>query len=38
MVFRTSSSQEEGGTRLFSRRTTKLEGGQIDSIAIQGVR
>jgi glutamate synthase (NADPH/NADH) small chain len=26
MVFRTSSSQEEGGERLFGRRTTKLEG------------
>jgi glutamate synthase (NADPH) small chain len=26
MVFRTSSSQEEGGERLFGRRTTRLEG------------
>lgn len=26
LVFRTSSSQEEGGERVFSRRTTKLEG------------
>ncbi|HEY0881501.1 MAG TPA: glutamate synthase subunit beta, partial [Archangium sp.] len=26
LIFRTSSSQEEGGTRVFSRRTTRLEG------------
>ena len=26
LVFRTSSSQEEGGERVFSRRTTMLEG------------
>lgn len=26
LVFRTSSSQEEGGERVFARRTTKLEG------------
>ena len=26
MIFRTSASQEEGGQRLFARRTTKLEG------------
>jgi glutamate synthase (NADPH/NADH) small chain len=26
LVFRTSSSQEEGGQRVFSRRTTRLEG------------
>lgn len=26
LIFRTSSSQEEGGDRLFARRTTKLEG------------
>lgn len=26
MIFRTSSSQEEGGQRVFARRTTKLEG------------
>ncbi|MGV3620620.1 MAG: glutamate synthase subunit beta [Archangium sp.] len=26
LIFRTSSSQEEGGARVFARRTTKLEG------------
>lgn len=37
MVFRTSSSQEEGGTRLFSRRTTKLEGRDGQLVAIHWV-
>ncbi|MFZ5446841.1 MAG: glutamate synthase subunit beta [Myxococcota bacterium] len=34
LVFRTSSSQEEGGQRVFSRRTTKLEGkdGQLTAL------
>ena len=34
MVFRTSSSQEEGGTRVFARRTTRLEGedGQLTAL------
>jgi glutamate synthase (NADPH/NADH) small chain len=33
-VFRTSSSQEEGGKRFFARRTTKLEGreGQLTAL------
>ncbi len=34
LVFRTSSSQEEGGKRLFARRTTRLEGvdGQLTAM------
>ncbi|MDP2272368.1 MAG: glutamate synthase subunit beta [Archangium sp.] len=34
LVFRTSSSQEEGGKRLFARRTTRLEGrdGQLTAL------
>ncbi|MFO0593989.1 MAG: glutamate synthase subunit beta [Myxococcaceae bacterium] len=34
LIFRTSSSQEEGGTRTFSRRTTRLEGreGQLTAL------
>lgn len=34
MIFRTSSSQEEGGTRFFARRTTRLEGvgGQLKAL------
>ncbi len=34
LVFRTSSSQEEGGQRLFARRTTRLEGvdGQLTAL------
>jgi glutamate synthase (NADPH/NADH) small chain len=34
MIFRTSSSQEEGGKRVFARRTTKLEGkeGQLTAL------
>ena len=34
LIFRTSSSQEEGGNRLFARRTTRLEGvdGQLTAL------
>ncbi len=34
MIFRTSSSQEEGGERVFARRTTRLEGqdGQLTAL------
>jgi glutamate synthase (NADPH/NADH) small chain len=34
LIFRTSSSQEEGGERLFARRTTRLEGvdGQLTAL------
>lgn len=34
LIFRTSSSQEEGGNRLFARRTTRLEGvdGQLAAL------
>ncbi len=34
LIFRTSSSQEEGGNRLFARRTTRLEGvdGQLTAM------
>ena len=34
LIFRTSSSQEEGGQRVFARRTTRLEGrdGQLTAL------
>jgi glutamate synthase (NADPH/NADH) small chain len=34
LIFRTSSSQEEGGQRIFARRTTRLEGheGQVKAL------
>src|SRR5918996_2826265 len=40
VVFRTSSSQEEGGTREFGRMTTRLEGedGQLKRLVSVGVR
>jgi glutamate synthase (NADPH/NADH) small chain len=37
-VFRTSSSQEEGGTRDFAFRTTRLEGDAGRLVALHGVR
>jgi glutamate synthase (NADPH/NADH) small chain len=38
LVFRTSSSQEEGGTREFAFRTTHLEGEQGRLVALHGTR
>ncbi len=38
LVFRTSSSQEEGGVREFSFRTTHLEGEAGQLVALRGVR
>jgi glutamate synthase (NADPH/NADH) small chain len=38
LVFRTSSSQEEGGTRTFAFRTTRLEGLDGKLTALVGVR
>jgi glutamate synthase (NADPH/NADH) small chain len=38
LVFRTSSSQEEGGTREFAFRTTHLEGTAGKLVALHGVR
>jgi glutamate synthase (NADPH/NADH) small chain len=38
MVFRTSSSQQEGGTRAFSFRTTRLEGEGGNLTALVGER
>jgi glutamate synthase (NADPH/NADH) small chain len=37
MVFRTSSSQEEGGERLFGRRTTRLEGHEGRLVAMHWI-
>jgi glutamate synthase (NADPH/NADH) small chain len=37
-VFRTSSSQEEGGERAFSFRTTNLEGANGKLVALHGVK
>ena len=36
LVFRTSSSQEEGGERVFARRTTRLEGATASSPRCSG--
>jgi glutamate synthase (NADPH/NADH) small chain len=38
MVFRTSSSQEEGGARVFARRTTRLEGKDGQLVALHWVQ
>ena len=38
MIFRTSSSQEEGGTREFAFRTTHLEGTGSKLVALHGDR
>jgi len=38
LVFRTSSSQEEGGERVFAFRTTRLEGNGGKLVALVGVR
>src|SRR5262249_13110030 len=38
LVFRTSSSQEEGGAREFAFRTTRLEGEQGRLVALHGTR
>ncbi len=38
LVFRTSSSQEEGGEREFAFRTTRLEGKDGTLVALHGVR
>jgi len=38
LVFRTSSSQEEGGERTFAFRTTRLEGAGGKLVALVGVR
>src|SRR5262249_14653865 len=39
LVFRTSSSQEEGGTRAFGRSTTQLVGrdGRLEAMELRGV-
>ena len=37
MVFRTSSSQEEGGERTFAFRTTRLEGDGGRLAALHGI-
>ncbi len=38
LVFRTSSSQEEGGARVFAHRTTKLEGREGQLVALHWVK